>query len=63
MFNKDHPLYALPAGLIGSIGFAYYPDVTVALYVMWKMLQVCYLFNIKHKLFFVRKSFLFVGGL
>lgn len=38
----DHPLHAIPAGLIASCAFTQYPDVTVALYVMWKMLQISY---------------------
>ncbi|KAM7364695.1 transmembrane protein 135-like [Cochliomyia hominivorax] len=49
VFNRDDPRFAIPAGLIGSLGFAYYPDVTVALYVMWKMLQVVYNLGIDKK--------------
>uniref|UniRef100_T1H4L0 Transmembrane protein 135 N-terminal domain-containing protein n=1 Tax=Megaselia scalaris TaxID=36166 RepID=T1H4L0_MEGSC len=37
--GQDHPLFALPAGFIASTAFFQYPDTTVALYVMWKMLQ------------------------
>lgn len=39
-FNRDDPRFAIPAGLIASTSFLYYPDKTVALYVMWKTLQV-----------------------
>lgn len=38
--NQDSPLHAIPAGLIASTAFSNYPDTTVALYIMWKMLQV-----------------------
>ncbi|XP_067635544.1 transmembrane protein 135-like isoform X2 [Eurosta solidaginis] len=41
-FGRDDPRFAIPAGLLGSIAFSIYPDVTVALYVMWKALQVLY---------------------
>lgn len=40
LFDKDDPSSAIPAALVASIAFASYPDTTVALYVMWKMLQV-----------------------
>lgn len=40
LLDKDDPSSAIPAALIASIAFASYPDTTVALYVMWKMLQV-----------------------
>lgn len=38
--NQDSPFHAIPAGLIASTAFSNYPDTTVALYIMWKMLQV-----------------------
>jgi len=38
--NKDSPKHAIPAGLVAGMAFNYYPDNTVALYVMWKALQV-----------------------
>lgn len=41
ILDRDDPSSAIPAALIASIAFASYPDTTVALYVMWKMLQVC----------------------
>ncbi|XP_055384386.1 transmembrane protein 135-like [Condylostylus longicornis] len=47
LFGKDDPLFALPAGLISSVAFTKYPDVTIALYVMWKMLQITYNMGIK----------------
>lgn len=43
--DRDDALYALPAGLIGSMGFIYFPNITVALYIMWKTLQVSLLFQ------------------
>ncbi|KAH8418473.1 hypothetical protein KR009_004712 [Drosophila setifemur] len=39
-FNQDDARFAIPAGLIASVSFTYYPDNTVALYVMWKALQI-----------------------
>ncbi|KAH8418472.1 hypothetical protein KR009_004711 [Drosophila setifemur] len=38
----DNALFALPAGLMGSIGFICYPNATVSLYLMWKALQLLY---------------------
>ncbi|TMW51397.1 hypothetical protein DOY81_003521 [Sarcophaga bullata] len=49
LFDRDDARFAIPAGLVGSIAFAYYPDVTVALYVMWKMLQIVYNLGIEKK--------------
>ncbi|XP_011209523.1 transmembrane protein 135 [Bactrocera dorsalis] len=46
-FGRDDPLYAIPAGLLASVSFTKYPDVTVALYVMWKALQISYNLGIK----------------
>ncbi|XP_037035408.1 transmembrane protein 135-like [Bradysia coprophila] len=40
--GKDNALYSIPASLLASLSFASYPDTTVALYVMWKMLQITY---------------------
>lgn len=40
ILDRDDPSSAIPAALIASIAFVHYPDTTVALYVMWKMLQV-----------------------
>ncbi|XP_024938016.1 transmembrane protein 135 isoform X2 [Cephus cinctus] len=39
-FNEDSRYYAIPAGLLASVAFSMYPDNTVALYVMWKALQL-----------------------
>ncbi|KAH8310444.1 hypothetical protein KR044_001368 [Drosophila immigrans] len=39
-FNRDEATFAIPAGLIASFTFTLYPDNTVALYVMWKALQI-----------------------
>lgn len=38
--NKNSRLHAIPAGLIASVSFAMFPNNTIALYVMWKSLQV-----------------------
>ncbi|XP_075145687.1 transmembrane protein 135-like [Haematobia irritans] len=48
-FNRDDPRFAIPAGLISSLSFFYYPDTTVALYVMWKALQIIYNLGIQEK--------------
>lgn len=40
--GKDLPIYALPAGAIAGTAFLKYPDTTVALYIMWKMLHITY---------------------
>lgn len=40
MTNSDKAIYAIPSGLIASVAFGYYADSTIALYIMWKMLQV-----------------------
>ncbi|XP_073838790.1 transmembrane protein 135-like [Musca autumnalis] len=48
-FDRDDPRFAIPAGLIASASFLYYPDKTVALYVMWKTLQVVYNLGIEKK--------------
>ncbi|BFF89835.1 transmembrane protein 135 [Drosophila madeirensis] len=39
-FNRDEAAFAIPAGLVASLAFTKYPDNTVALYVMWKALQI-----------------------
>ncbi|XP_017031319.1 transmembrane protein 135 [Drosophila kikkawai] len=38
----DSALFAIPAGLLGSIGLLNFPNTTVALYLMWKSLQLLY---------------------
>ncbi|XP_071554874.1 transmembrane protein 135 isoform X1 [Temnothorax nylanderi] len=39
-FHKDSHIYAIPAGLIASVTFMAYPNTTIALYFMWKTLQL-----------------------
>ncbi|TDG39299.1 hypothetical protein AWZ03_014280 [Drosophila navojoa] len=39
-FNRDDAVFAIPAGLVASVAFTQYPDNTVALYVMWKAIQI-----------------------
>ncbi|EDV41942.1 uncharacterized protein Dana_GF17244, isoform D [Drosophila ananassae] len=39
-FNRDDARFAIPAGLIASLTYTQYPDNTVALYVMWKAIQI-----------------------
>ncbi|XP_012219245.1 transmembrane protein 135-like [Linepithema humile] len=39
-FHKDSHIYAVPAGLVASMAFMAYPNNTVALYFMWKALQL-----------------------
>lgn len=41
-FNQDHAVFSVPAGLVASLAFTQYPDNTVALYVMWKAIQVSF---------------------
>ncbi|XP_060649713.1 transmembrane protein 135-like [Drosophila nasuta] len=38
----DSAFFAIPAGLLGSIGLLHFPNITIALYVMWKALQLLY---------------------
>ncbi|CAB3375416.1 Hypothetical predicted protein [Cloeon dipterum] len=38
----DSPKHAIPAGLLAGTTFGFYPSPTVALYMMWKTLQVAY---------------------
>lgn len=40
MTNTDKAAYAIPSGLVASVAFGYYADTTIALYIMWKTLQV-----------------------
>ncbi|XP_017008131.2 transmembrane protein 135 [Drosophila takahashii] len=41
-FGYDKAVFAIPAGLIGSIGLLHFPNTTVSLYLMWKSLQLLY---------------------
>lgn len=43
--GKDAPEHAIPAGLVAGAAFASYPNVSVALYVMWKTFQFIYAFG------------------
>lgn len=45
--NTDHAAYAIPSGLIASAAFGYYADTTIALYIMWKTLQMTYNWGIE----------------
>ncbi|XP_043521043.1 transmembrane protein 135-like [Frieseomelitta varia] len=38
--EKDSPCHAIPAGLIGGLTFMFYSSNTIALYFMWKALQL-----------------------
>ncbi|XP_036145381.1 transmembrane protein 135 isoform X2 [Monomorium pharaonis] len=40
IFHQDSHIYAIPAGLIASVTFMAYPNSTIALYFMWKTLQL-----------------------
>lgn len=42
IFNKDSKFHAIPAGLLAGLAFGFFPDNTIALYVMWKSLQILY---------------------
>lgn len=39
-FNRDDARFAIPAGLISSVAFTFYPNNAVALYVMWRTLRI-----------------------
>ncbi|XP_011881492.1 PREDICTED: transmembrane protein 135-like isoform X2 [Vollenhovia emeryi] len=39
-FHQDSHIYAIPAGLVASVTFMAYPNTTIALYFMWKTLQL-----------------------
>lgn len=47
MTNDDKAAYAIPSGLIASVAFGYYADTTIALYIMWKTLQMSYNWGIE----------------
>ncbi|XP_055628459.1 transmembrane protein 135-like [Toxorhynchites rutilus septentrionalis] len=40
--NSDKAAYAIPSGLLASVSFGFYADNTIALYIMWKTLQMTY---------------------
>ncbi|XP_068155686.1 transmembrane protein 135-like [Drosophila tropicalis] len=43
----DSATFAIPAGLLGSIGLLRFPNTTIALYAMWKALQLFYTWGIE----------------
>lgn len=45
--NSDRAAFAIPSGLIASVAFGNYADSTIALYIMWKMLQTSYNWGIE----------------
>nr|CAD7418369.1 unnamed protein product [Timema cristinae] len=40
--NKDSQYHAIPSGILAGLAFSFFPDNTIALYVMWKSLQILY---------------------
>lgn len=42
ILGKDSPWSSIPAGLLASTAFSNYPDNSIALYIMWKMLHITY---------------------
>lgn len=48
--GRDNPLHAIPASLAASVSFTNYPDNSIALYLMWKMLHITYNIGIEKKL-------------
>lgn len=47
--GRDDPRYAIPSALLASLAFFSYPDKTVALYALWKMLQISYNFGVERR--------------
>ncbi|GAB0090375.1 Transmembrane protein 135 [Sergentomyia squamirostris] len=50
LLDRDSPYHAIPAGLLASTMFSHYPDTSVCLYIMWKMLQIVYKLGIEKKI-------------
>ncbi|XP_066597034.1 transmembrane protein 135-like isoform X2 [Prorops nasuta] len=48
-YNKDSSLFAIPASLVASVAFMVYPDNSVALYSMWKALQLIWNEGVEQK--------------
>ncbi|XP_030376261.1 transmembrane protein 135-like [Scaptodrosophila lebanonensis] len=46
-FGYDNALFAIPAGLLGSIGLLQFPNTTVSLYIMLKLLHLLYNWGIE----------------
>ncbi|XP_012276343.1 transmembrane protein 135 [Orussus abietinus] len=51
VFNGDSQFFAIPAGVLASIAFTMYPNNTIALYVMWKALQILWARGVESKKF------------
>jgi putative component of membrane protein insertase Oxa1/YidC/SpoIIIJ protein YidD len=49
IFGRDSPSFAIPAALIAGTAHAANPDVTIALYIMWKALQLTYNMGVERK--------------
>ncbi|KAG8190011.1 hypothetical protein JTE90_000110 [Oedothorax gibbosus] len=47
LFNKDLPLYAIPAAFLGGLFMKFFPSSTLALYLMWKLIENGYLLGIQ----------------
>lgn len=54
-FNKDSRNYSIPAGLLAGLMFIFFPDNSLALYIMWKSLQVSLFLLNMNKFFFMLK--------
>ncbi|KAL2740318.1 transmembrane protein 135-like isoform X1 [Vespula squamosa] len=50
IYNKDSPKFAIPAGLIASTAFIAFPNNTLALYLMWKMLHLLWIDGVEKKI-------------
>ncbi|XP_017845874.1 transmembrane protein 135 [Drosophila busckii] len=48
-YGYDSALFALPAGLVGTVGLFQFPNTTIALYVMWKALQLFYSWGLEQR--------------
>ncbi|XP_014253039.1 transmembrane protein 135-like [Cimex lectularius] len=42
LYDQDYIIHSLPAGFLAGLSFYFYRDNTIALYFMWKMVQICY---------------------
>ncbi|XP_043669807.1 transmembrane protein 135-like [Vespula pensylvanica] len=50
IYNKDSPKFAIPAGLIASTAFIAFPNNTLALYLMWKVLHLIWIDGIEKEI-------------
>lgn len=48
--GKDHPLHAIPASFLASLSFSNYPDNSIALYLIWKMMHITYNIGVEKKI-------------